>query len=62
VDVDPTPEWIETVYSDYRPVGGVLYPFKQMERQLTSGKVLSTGTVREIRINPPLAADRFAPP
>jgi hypothetical protein len=62
VDVDPTPEWIETVYSDYRPVGGVLYPFKQMERQLTTGKVLSTGTVREIRINPPLAADRFAPP
>ncbi len=62
VDVDPTPEWIETVYSDYRPVGGVLYPYKQVERQVATGKVLSTGTIREIRINPPLDADRFAPP
>lgn len=62
VDVDPTPEWIETVYSDYRPVGGVLYPYKQVERQVTTGKVLSSGTIRDIRINPPLAADRFAPP
>ncbi|MEX1994378.1 MAG: hypothetical protein WD929_06930 [Steroidobacteraceae bacterium] len=62
VDVDPTLEWIETVYSDYRPMGGVLYPYQQVERQLTTGKVLSTGTTREIRINPPLAADHFAPP
>ena len=62
VDVDPTPEWIETVYSDYRPVGGVLYSYKQVERRVTTGNVLSTGTIREIRINPSLAADRFAPP
>lgn len=62
VDVDPTPEWIETVYSDYRTAGGVLYPYKQLERQVATGKVLSTGTIREIRINPPLDADRFAPP
>lgn len=62
VDVDPTPQWIETVYSDYRPVGGVLYPFKHVERQLVTGNVLSTGTIRVIRINPSLAAERFSPP
>jgi hypothetical protein len=62
VDVDPTPEWIETVYSDYRPAGGILYPYRQVERQVATGNVLSTTTVREIRINPPLAAERVAPP
>jgi hypothetical protein len=62
VDVDPIPEWIETVYGDYRPVGGVLFSHWQVERQLGSGSVLSTGTIREIRINPPLAPERFSPP
>ena len=61
VDVDPTPEWIETTYQDYRPVAGVLFPHRQVERQLASGKVLSTVTVREIRINPPLDPPRFTP-
>ena len=61
VDVDPTPEWIETTYEDYRPVAGVLFPHRQVERQLGSGKVLSTVTVREIRINPPLDPARFIP-
>lgn len=62
VDVDPTPEWIETSYEDYRRAGGVLYPHRQVERQLSTGKVLATVTVREIRINPPLAPGRFSPP
>ena len=62
VDVDPTPEWIETIYGDYRPVGGVLFPYRQVERQLKSGSTLSTGTIREIHINPPLAPTRSSPP
>jgi hypothetical protein len=62
VDVDPTPQWIETTYSDFRPVGGVLFPHRQVERELATGKLLSTGTIREIRINAPLAAARFSPP
>lgn len=62
VDVDPTPEWIETRYEDYRPVAGVLFPFRQVERRLATGEVLSTVTVTEIRINPPLDAARFSPP
>ena len=62
VDIDPTPEWIETFYDDYRPAAGVLFPCRQVERRLASGEVLSRGTLREIRINPQLAASRFSPP
>jgi len=62
VDVDPTPQWIETTHSDYRPVGGVLYSHRQVERELATGALLSTGTIREIRINAPLAPSRFSPP
>jgi hypothetical protein len=62
VDVDPTPEWIETSYEDYRPVAGVLFPHRQVERQLATGKILATVTVREIRINPQLDPARFTPP
>ena len=46
VDVDPTPEWIETSYEDYRPVGGVLFPHRQVERRLATGDVLATVTLR----------------
>lgn len=62
VDVDPAPEWIETSYSDFRPVDGVLYAHRQVERRIASGEVLSTGTIKAIRLNSPLAADRFSPP
>ncbi len=62
VDVDPEPVWIETRYEDYRPVAGVVFAHRQVERELESGKLLSTVTLREIRINPRLAPGRFAPP
>jgi hypothetical protein len=62
VDVDPTPEWIETRYEDYRPAAGVLYPFRQVEKRVATGEILSTVTVGEIRINPPLDGARFFPP
>ena len=62
VDVDPTPEWIETHYEDYRPVAGVLFPFRQVERRVATGEVLSTVTVSEVRVNPPLDPARFSPP
>jgi len=28
VDIDPEPQWIETVFSDYRPVNGVQFPYQ----------------------------------
>ena len=62
VDIDPKPQWIETVFSDYRPAAGVLYPWHQAERKLESREVLSTGTVTAIEINPKLDTARFSAP
>jgi hypothetical protein len=62
VDVNPKPVWIETRYEDHRPVAGVLFAHRQIERELETGELLSTVTLREVRINPPLAPGRFAPP
>jgi len=56
------PEWIETSYEDYRPVAGVLFPHRQVERQLATGKILATVTISEIRINSTLDTARFTPP
>lgn len=62
VEVDPTPQWIETSYSDYRPVAGVLFPFRQIERVVDTGEVLSSGEVKAVRVNPPIDAGRFSMP
>ena len=62
VDIDPVPQWMETVYGDYRAVAGVLFSHRQEERQLSTGTLLSTGVIREVRVNPPLDAARFSPP
>jgi hypothetical protein len=52
VDADPQPHWIETRYEDYRPVAGVLFPFRQVERRLDTGAVLATNTTRRMVVNP----------
>ena len=62
VDNDPKPQWIETVYSDYRPVAGVMYPFQQVERDLESGNVLVTTTLTAILVNPVIDTGRYGTP
>ncbi len=62
VDVDPTPTWIETEFSDWRPVRGVLFPHRSVEREVESGKVLATVTTRGIRLNSSPPAERFEMP
>lgn len=62
VDNDPTPEWIETTFTDYRTVAGVQYPFHQVERQIPTGAVLATTTVGSIAINPPIDTSLFRMP
>lgn len=62
VDINPAPEWIETTFEDYRGVAGVQYPYRQVERQLATGKVLITTTVRSIAINQPLDPALFRQP
>jgi hypothetical protein len=62
VDVDPEPEWIETLFEDYRRVAGVMFPFQQIERRLSTGDVLADTSVRAIEVNPPLDASDFEAP
>jgi hypothetical protein len=62
VDVDPTPVWIETELSDWRPVAGVLYPHRSVEREVDTGQVLATVTTRAIRLNTSPPAERFERP
>jgi hypothetical protein len=52
VDVDPTPTTIETVFSDFRAVGGVKFAFTTTDTDLKTGKVLETTKCTEILVNP----------
>jgi hypothetical protein len=62
VDVDPEPVWIETEFSDWRTAGGVLYPHRMVEREVATGKVLSTTTTLAIRLNSSPPDARFEAP
>jgi hypothetical protein len=61
VDVDPTPRLIETLELDYRPVAGVMFPFRQVEREVDSGRVLATTVIASIEVNAELEAADFQP-
>jgi hypothetical protein len=54
--------WIGTEYSEWRPVRGVLYAHRTVERELETGKVLAQTTIRAIRLNTSPPADRFELP
>ena len=51
VDVDPTPTTIESVFSDFRKVDGVLFPFSSVDTDLTTRKVLETVHVNSVKLN-----------
>jgi len=51
VDVDPTPTTIESRFSDFRKVDGVLFPFSSRDTNLATGKVLETVRVHSIKLN-----------
>jgi hypothetical protein len=50
-DNDPTPSTIETVWSDFRPVAGVLFPFEARDTDLATGKLLQTTKLLEMSAN-----------
>jgi hypothetical protein len=62
VDIDPTPRWIETTHSDYQPTAGVLYPHRDEEHVVDTHELLSSSSVKAIRVNPPIDVRRFAMP
>jgi outer membrane lipoprotein-sorting protein len=60
--IDDKKTWIETVWSDYRPVDGVMRAFLSVNTDLTSGKVQATNRVTSIKINPDVDASIFVRP
>ena len=50
--VDSKPTWVETVWSDFRPVEGVTRSFTSVNKDLASGKQLARQTVTGFKINP----------
>jgi hypothetical protein len=61
-DNDPTPTTIETVWSDFRRVSGVLFPFEARDTDLATGKLLQTTTLLEMNANRPADDGLFPAP
>jgi hypothetical protein len=60
VDVDPTPTTIESRFSDFRKIDGVLFAFVSTDSDLATDKILETTRVRSIRLNPRPDASIFS--
>ncbi|HET9794278.1 MAG TPA: tetratricopeptide repeat protein, partial [Thermoanaerobaculia bacterium] len=52
----------ETRFSDFRPVEGVLFSFRNEEVEIATGRVLNSMQWREIVVNRPIDAAAFSPP
>lgn len=61
-DMDPTKKWIESKNSDFRKVEGTLRSFKSEDKDLKTGGIIQTTTVKEVKINPPLQDSIFRKP
>jgi hypothetical protein len=60
--LDAHQTWIETVYSDYRRVDGVLRSFLSTNTDLATGAWQATNTVTAIRVGQPLDPSIFQMP
>jgi hypothetical protein len=58
-DVDQTKQKVETRYSDFRSVAGVIAPHRDTDYDLATGKVLARHPVLRRQVNPTLAPDYF---
>jgi hypothetical protein len=61
-DVDPTIKQIESIESDFRKIAGTVRSFKATDKDLKTGKIIQTTTVKEIKINPDLSDSLFRKP
>lgn len=61
-DQDATERRIETRWSDFRPVAGVLRPFRSRQVDLATGEVLQRTEVKRIEVNPEFPDDVFGRP
>jgi len=60
--IDDKKTWVETVWSDYRPVDGVMHSFLSTNTNLTTGQWQATNTVKAIKINPDFDQAIFVKP
>jgi hypothetical protein len=58
-DIDPTPTTIETVSTDFRKVGQLVFAFASTDTDMKTGKVLEKSITREITLNPPIQLQFF---
>lgn len=61
-DQDATERRLETRWSDFRSVAGVLRPFRSRQVDLATGEVLQRTEVEEIAVNPDFPVDVFVRP
>ena len=50
-DVDPTKTMMESKFLDYKPIDGVMHPFRIEEYDLATGQIIQKGTVKTIKHN-----------
>ena len=50
-DIDPTPRTIETVYSDFRKVDGILRSFQDASTEIATGKIIQSEKMQKIEAN-----------
>lgn len=58
-DMDPTEVTLETRYSDFRTVDGLLCAFQDVQVDQATGEVVQTTVVNELTLNPTLAPHYF---
>ncbi len=50
-DVDPAPVVIESEYSDFRAVNGVVTPFRWLQRNVATAEEMQTGVIQRLEYN-----------
>lgn len=60
--LDAHETWVETAWSDYRPVEGLLYSFASVNTDLATGKQLASQKVTRLKINPKFDSALFQMP
>lgn len=60
--LDPKQTWVQTCWSDFRPVQGVVRPFLSVNTDLASGHELARQAVTAYKINPTFDPAIFAAP
>jgi hypothetical protein len=59
---DPHATWVETRWSDYRPVEGLNYAIASVNTDLATGKQLASQKVTSLKINPKFDPALFLAP